>query len=71
MAKPLTNRQKKNRLIERLITAEVISSDIIAAMNPAEFVTKIPDITSEELRMLLDLQEVVKDGALYDWLCVE
>lgn len=71
MPKNLTNRQKKSHLIDRLVEVDIKAAEQVIDMKPSDFLSKIPDISSEELRLFLDLQDVVKNGSLYNWICSE
>ena len=70
MAKQISVRTKKIKLLEKVIDAGLNTEEKIAEMTPAEMV-QLPDITTEELRLLCDLQDSMKNGTLFTFLCTE
>lgn len=70
MAKQITLRQKKLKLLEKVMAAGLVKEADITAMTPADMV-KLPDITTEELRLLCDMQDSVRSGSFYSFLCAE
>ncbi len=70
MAKQISVRTKKIKLLEKVIDAGLNTEEKIAGMTPAEMV-QLPDITTEELRLLCDLQDSMKNGTLFTFLCTE
>lgn len=70
MAKQVSVRTKKMKLLEKVIDAGLTTEEKIIAMTPADMV-QLPDITTEELRLLCDLQDSIKNGALFTFLCSE
>lgn len=70
MAKNVTLRQKKMKLLEKAMSAGLVTEEKITAMTPAEMV-QLPDITTEELRLLCEMQESMKNGCFYAFLCAE
>lgn len=70
MEKQVSARVKKMKLVEKVISAGLTTEEKIIAMTPADMV-QLPEITTEELRMLCDLQESMKAGAFYAFLCSE
>ena len=70
MAKQVSVRTKKMKLLEKVIDAGLTTEEKIIAMTPADMV-QLPDITTEELRLLCDLQDSIKNGALFTFFCSE
>ena len=70
MAKQVSMRAKKLKLLEKVISAGLTSEEKIIAMTPADMV-QFPEITTEELRLLCDLQDSMKSGSFYAFLCSE
>ena len=65
-----TMRQKKLKLLEKVMNAGFMKEESVTAMTPADMV-QLPDITTEELRLLCDLQDSIRSGSFYAFLCAE
>ena len=70
MAKQVSARAKKLKLVDKVISAGLTSEEKIISMTPAEMV-QLPDITTEELRLLCEMQDSVKSGTFFSYLCSE
>ena len=70
MAKQVSMRAKKMKLLEKVISAGLTSEEKIIAMTPADMV-QLPEITTEELRLLCDMQDSIKNNSFYAFLCAE
>lgn len=66
MAKQLSNTQKKLRIFEKIQTLNM-TGDEFAAMKPAQMIEAFPDISTEEFRMLCELQESVLSNTLFSY----
>ena len=55
---------------DKVISAGLTSEEKIIAMTPADMV-QLPEITTEELRLLCDMQDSMKSGSFYAFLCSE
>ena len=60
-------RQQKLRLLERIFDAGLVTDEAIANLQPVEML-QISDITTEDLRLLCDLQDSVKNGKTISFL---
>jgi len=67
MAKQPTTRQKKLRLLERLMDAGVLTEKAILELSPLQM-AQLPDITTEELGLLCTMVERVQAGTLFSYL---
>ncbi len=67
MAKQPTTRQKKVRLLERLMDAGVLTEKAILELSPLQM-AQLPDITTEELGLLCTMVERVQAGTLFSYL---
>ena len=70
MAKQVSMRAKKMKLLDKVISAGLTSEEKIIAMTPTDMV-QIPEITIEELRLLCDLQDSMKNNNFFAFLCSE
>ena len=70
MAKQVPMRAKKMKLLDKVISAGMTSEEKIIAMTPADMV-QLPEITTEELRLLCDMQDSIKNNTFYAFLCAE
>ena len=70
MAKQVSMRAKKMKLLDKVISAGLTSEEKIIAMTPTDMV-QIPEITIEELRLLCDLQDSMKNNNFVAFLCSE
>ena len=70
MAKQVSMRAKKMKLVEKVISSGLTSEEKIIAMTPNDMV-QLPDITTEDLRLLCDMQDSMKNGGFYAFLCAE
>ncbi len=70
MAKQVSMRAKKMKLLEKVISAGLTSEEKIISMTPADMV-QLPEITTEELRLLCDLQDSMKNNNFFAFLCSE
>lgn len=70
MAKQLSNTQKKIRILEKIQSLNKTGEEF-AAMKPAQMLEAFPDISTEEFRMLCELQESVISNTLFTYLCTE
>lgn len=66
-SEPISMRQQKLRLLERLFDAGIVTDDAIANLQPVDMLT-ISDITTDELRLLCDFQDSVKNGKIISFL---
>lgn len=66
-SEPISMRQQKLRLLERLFDAGIATDEAIANLQPVEML-QISDITTEDLRLLCDLQDSVKNGKTISFL---
>ena len=68
MAKQPTTRQKKLKLLERLMDANVLTEQQLFDLSPLQM-AQLPGITTEEMGMLCTMLERVQAGTLYSYLC--
>ena len=68
-AKPLTETQIKNRVIEKVSSAGIKTEYEFLALSPAEIIKLLPDVTRDEFRIILDLQKSIKEKKLFSYLC--
>lgn len=71
MAKQLSNTQKKMRIFEKVQSLNFKNEKEFAAMKPAQMLEAFPDISTEEFRMLCELQESVITNTLFSYLCAK
>lgn len=71
MAKQGATMQKKLRVFEKVQTLNLKNEKEFIAMTPAKIVEAYPNITTDELKIILDLQESVSSKTLFTYLCTE
>ena len=71
MAKVLSMKQKKIKVLELLQAAGLKGEGEFLAMTAADMVNAFPDLTTEEFRIICDMQDAVHDNKLFSFLCAE
>lgn len=67
MAKTVSMRQQKLRLLDRLFDAGIKTDAAIMDLQPTDML-KVPDITTAEIRLLIDLQDSVRNNTTITFL---
>lgn len=70
MAKQIILLQKKMKLLEKLMDANVLTEKQLLGLSPLQM-AQLPDVTTEEIMMLCQMLESVKAGTLYSHLCAQ
>ena len=70
MAKQPPTRQKKLRLLERLMDAGILTEKVFLDLSPLQM-AQLPDLTTEEIMILYQMLGSVKAGKLYSYLCTQ
>ncbi len=70
MAKQTTLRQKKIKLLEKLMDANVLTEKQFPDLSPLQM-AQLPDVTTEEIMILCQMLGSVKAGTLYSYLCTQ
>lgn len=71
MAKPLSNRQRKYRLVCRLSDAGIVSDAMVINMMPKQITDLMPDITQSEIQTVFELQNSVRNGSFFEYITTE
>lgn len=61
--------QTKFALIANLYASGLKDEKLLCEMTPVKITEQFPEITTAEMKMLLDLQTAVGGGRLYSFLC--
>lgn len=61
--------QNKFDLIAKLSSAGFTDGKQLCEMAPAEIIEHFPDITTGEMKIMLELQTAVGTGTVYNYIC--
>lgn len=67
MAKNISESQKRIKALSKLFDLSYTTDEAVSKLSAVDLL-KIPDITTEELKLLCDLQENAKKGAVISFL---
>lgn len=69
MAKAITLKQKKIKVLEMLLAAGIKGNSEFLAMSAADMVNSFPDLKTDEFRVICDMQDAVREKKLFSYLC--
>ena len=69
MAKSLSPQQMKCKVLEMIQDAGIRTEKEFLALSPAAVVSSLPDITTAEFRIILDMQNSIREKKLFSYLC--
>ena len=71
MAKTLSLKQKKMKVLEQLQAFGIKDELSFITMTAADMVKAFPDLSKEEFRIICDMQDAVHDNTLFSFLSAD
>lgn len=65
------SKHKKIKILEKVVNTGIKSETDFISLTPADMIKSIPELTTDEFRILCDIQDSVRAGALFSFLCKE
>lgn len=66
-----SKRKTKIKVLDLLQTAKMKDENEFLSMTVADMVKAFPELTTEEFRILCDIQDSVREKRLFSYLCLE
>lgn len=67
--KRLSPQQMKIKVLEMIQETGIRTEKELLALSPAAIVKSMPDVSTEEFRIICDMQESIREKKLFSYLC--